>query len=293
MDIELRTLNLTTDIRLILNGLCRISSKRPIRYSLNTDESEPESLSADSVLIINGEDDSSLRQWEELKTQDPALKTIVFNNAELHDNVSTYSVSREKLGMKFLNVLDGVVKSRGEASAKTEDANSEQIVAKQNVDSAKEQLKQSFTAASPVSKKTASTYSALDRPSMLGRKKALIIDDSASVRRQLKEFLEKQNLIVEEASTAHIAIEKTNVRSYDIIFLDIVMPEMDGYKACKLLKKQRLAKDTPVVMLTSKSSTFNRARGILAGCDAYLTKPVKASLLKKVLWEKVEVYVYA
>jgi len=275
MNIELQALNLTTDVRLILSGLCRISSKRPIRYSLT--ESEKESTDSDSVLIINGEDEHSVRRWEELKSGDPKLTTVVINNDDLHDNVTTYSVARESLGMKFLHLLDAIVNNRKEA------------VAKQASEAESSEAQNSFTAPEKVDKKAAgvSVAKKIAKVAASTQKRALIVDDSESVRRQLREFLKRQYLNVDEASSATEALQKADEKSYDIIFLDIVMPEMDGYKACKKIKKSKHCGETPVVMLTSKSSTFNKARGILAGCDAYLTKPVKVPLLKQVLLEQI------
>ena len=62
--------------------------------------------------------------------------------------------------------------------------------------------------------------------------------------------------------------------SYDIIFLDVVLPGTDGYQVCKDIRKNPGTRQTPVIMLTSKSSPFDRVRGSLVGCSAYLTKPV-------------------
>ena len=65
-----------------------------------------------------------------------------------------------------------------------------------------------------------------------------------------------------------------DMKHYDIIFLDVVLPGMDGYQVCKNIKRNPVIKHTPVVMLTSKSSPFDKVRGSMAGCNAYLTKPV-------------------
>lgn len=74
-----------------------------------------------------------------------------------------------------------------------------------------------------------------------------------------------------------------NKNNYDLIFLDVVLPGIDGYQLCKSLKRGKDKKKTPVIMLTSKSSPFDRVKGALAGCDAYLTKPVKQETFQKVV----------
>jgi len=105
-------------------------------------------------------------------------------------------------------------------------------------------------------------------------KNVLIVDDSLAVRRQMQiEFqLRHDRLdVAKSAEEAMLAIQK---KKYDIIFLDVVMPGMDGYAACKKIKKNKLNMSTPVVLLTSRSSSFDKIKGALAGCDAYLVKPI-------------------
>jgi len=90
-------------------------------------------------------------------------------------------------------------------------------------------------------------------------------------------------LAVDLAEDAEVALELIEKGNYDVIFLDVVLPEMDGYKVCKLVKTNAMTRSIPVVMLTGKTSPFNKVRGVMAGCDRYLTKPVDAEELKVVL----------
>jgi twitching motility two-component system response regulator PilG len=91
------------------------------------------------------------------------------------------------------------------------------------------------------------------------------------------------DLAVDFAEDAEAALELIESGNYDVIFLDIVLPEMDGYKVCKLIKSNVVTRSIPIVMLTGKTSPFNKVRGVMAGCDRYLTKPVDAEELKTVL----------
>ncbi|MEX1033850.1 MAG: response regulator [Cellvibrionaceae bacterium] len=105
-------------------------------------------------------------------------------------------------------------------------------------------------------------------------RRALVVDDSLAVRKQMQiefELLNDTVDLVDSAESAMLAVERLR---YDIIFLDVVMPGMDGYTACKKIKRCRLNRETPVVMLTSRSSSFDKIKGSLAGCSAYLVKPV-------------------
>jgi CheY-like chemotaxis protein len=116
-------------------------------------------------------------------------------------------------------------------------------------------------------------------------KKCLVVDDSKLVRAQMELILNDyaSSLDVEFAEDAETALQRVKERRFDIIFLDVMLPEMDGYKACKLIKADPATSTTPVVMLTSKKSPFNRMHGALVGCDKYLTKPVDAEKVSETL----------
>lgn len=102
----------------------------------------------------------------------------------------------------------------------------------------------------------------------------LVVDDSATVRAFMKAKLAPFRFDVDYAESGEIAIEMAQAKPYACIFLDILMPGIDGYEVCKRLKSNSFTKNTAVVMLSSKSSAFDKFRGSWAGCDAYLGKPV-------------------
>jgi twitching motility two-component system response regulator PilG len=107
------------------------------------------------------------------------------------------------------------------------------------------------------------------------RYKALVVDDSPPMRKQIELELEILGIGADFAESGERAYELlSNDTTYDLIFLDVLMPGVDGYKVCKTIKKDKLHKRTPVIMLTGKGSMFDHVRGKLAGCDTYLTKPV-------------------
>ena len=111
----------------------------------------------------------------------------------------------------------------------------------------------------------------------------LIIDDEAAIRESLETLLEFEGYSVESAETGEQGLAKIGQRPFDLVLLDVVLPGTDGYQVCKAIKKGFGAKRTPVVMLTSKSSPFDRLRGSLAGCDNYLVKPVNQADFEAVL----------
>ncbi len=103
---------------------------------------------------------------------------------------------------------------------------------------------------------------------------ALVVDDSLTVRTQLQGALDRIGVKGALAENGQTALEAVQIKRFDIIFLDVIMPGMDGYALCRQIKSAPTTRATPVVMLTSRSSPFDRARGALAGCDTYLTKPI-------------------
>jgi len=102
----------------------------------------------------------------------------------------------------------------------------------------------------------------------------LVVDDNQTVREFMKSKLSAFSFNVDYAENGEQAIGFTGQKYYTCIFLDVVMPGIDGYQVCKLIKSNKTAQKTAVVMLTSKDSPFDKIRGSMSGCDAYLTKPV-------------------
>jgi len=113
--------------------------------------------------------------------------------------------------------------------------------------------------------------------------KIMVIDDSSTIRRSAEIFLGQAGYQVVLAEDGFDALAKMNDHKPSLIFCDILMPRLDGYQTCALIKKSAKFHATPVVMLSSKDGLFDRARGAMVGSDAYLTKPfTKDSLLKTV-----------
>ena len=121
-------------------------------------------------------------------------------------------------------------------------------------------------------------------PAATPHHKALVVDDSETVRKQVELELRELGIEGDFVENAEQAFAYLNSSAhYDIIFLDVVLPDGDGYTICKTMKKDKHRKQTPVIMLTGKDSTFDRVRGKLAGCDIYLTKPVSREAFQEVV----------
>ena len=103
--------------------------------------------------------------------------------------------------------------------------------------------------------------------------KVMVIDDSKTIRRSAETLLRKAGCEVVTAIDGFEALAKITLHKPDIIFVDIMMPRLDGYQTCALIKNNQSFKAIPVIMLSSKDSIFDRARGRIVGSEKYLTKP--------------------
>ena len=110
--------------------------------------------------------------------------------------------------------------------------------------------------------------------------KVMVIDDSKTIRRTAETLLTKAGCVVITATDGFDALAKIADTRPNIIFVDIMMPRLDGYQTCALIKNNSEFKKTPVIMLSSKDGLFDKAKGRIVGSDQYLTKPFsKAELL--------------
>ena len=103
--------------------------------------------------------------------------------------------------------------------------------------------------------------------------KILVVDDSKTIRRTAETLLSKEGCQVFTAIDGFDALSKIADHQPDLIFVDIMMPRLDGYQTCSLIKHNKVFKKTPVIMLSSKDGLFDRARGRIVGSEQYLTKP--------------------
>jgi len=103
--------------------------------------------------------------------------------------------------------------------------------------------------------------------------KVMVIDDSKTIRRTAETLLKKEGCDVVTATDGFEALAKIADHQPQIIFVDIMMPRLDGYQTCALIKNNQLFRSTPVIMLSSKDGLFDKAKGRIVGSEQYLTKP--------------------
>lgn len=103
--------------------------------------------------------------------------------------------------------------------------------------------------------------------------RVMVIDDSKTIRRTAETLLKREGAEVVTATDGFEALAKIADQHPQIIFVDIMMPRLDGYQTCALIKNNQVFKHTPVIMLSSKDGLFDKARGRIVGSEQYLTKP--------------------
>ncbi len=201
----------------------------------------PENMAEWHIVIINVDDNDAVIKWRTL-TVKPHPPVSILYTKEASNDPNQHYLLRPFGPAKLLSVLDGIARKLNESSQLWN----------------KPVLQQQAESAAPVEASL----------------RALVVDDSPTVTKQIELELRKFGALADLAESGERGLELLGQHQYDLIFLDVVLPGTDGYQVCKEIRKNPKTKQTPVIMLTSKSSPFDRVRGSLVGCSAYLTKPV-------------------
>jgi two-component system, cell cycle response regulator len=113
--------------------------------------------------------------------------------------------------------------------------------------------------------------------------RALVVDDSTTLRRLMELILIPLGAKIDFVDNGESAVELAKHNHYDIVLLDIMLPGIDGYRVCKTIKGDKRTRTVPIIMLTSMKSAIDKIRGMMAGTDAYLTKPVDRTELLRTI----------
>jgi two-component system, cell cycle response regulator len=253
-------LGLTDSERRVVRSLCVVSSSRPRAYAV-----APESgFEQADLWVVDSSDPHSLAKLDAIRAK-RRVPALVVGSAE-SASAADPCIRRPLVASRLLNALDLLV---------TKDlAYMPELV-----------IGGGASASAPGGEPLANALETAVNPK---RFTALVVDDSATIRKQIELALKLHDIEPTCAETGEAAMELLAQHHYDLIFLDVVLPgNADGYHICRSIKKNKAHRATPVIMLTGRSSTFDRVRGSLAGCDTYLTKPVENhtfnSVLKKYL----------
>lgn len=249
-------LGLSASERRVVGSLCVLSKNRPRSYVLE----DKHAVRAD-LWIVDGADEQSMSALSQARSNRPVPALIV--SPKSTGKTTDVCIGRPIVASRLLNALDVLVTKDlayfpelviGEAGADSASPDQERFLA------------------------------AIGTGEHRGTYAALIVDDSPTIRKQIELALKIHGIETSTAETGESAMALIGRQCYDLIFLDVVLPgEVDGYQICRAIKKDPQHRNVPVIMLTSKSSAFDRVRGSLAGCDTYLTKPVENQKFNTVL----------
>jgi two-component system cell cycle response regulator len=258
------TIGISGRERYIVESILKLSSYRAPTYIL----SNMTLNSPAEILIINADDKEAMNKWQRLCS--PSSKSFEVPSIMVtsdRENRFVYQLNRPLVAKRILDSLDRVVREKPHhhnhriIGGKTDESG---VAVKLN---ASTPTSPSLSIAHPEK----APYN------------ALVVDDSLVVRKQIELELGLSGIACELVETGEEALDLLGKRSYDLIFLDVVLPGIDGYQICKKIKRSKETRHIPVVMLTSKSSPFDRVRGTLSGCASYLTKPIDQSDFHKTI----------
>ncbi len=263
--------------RNVLKRILAITEGRARIYSLFNPEVDDQS----DILIVNADNPAAVEEWQDKYVGSSGMSMCATIFASRNNNVVNKQYSNTRLPFfptRILKCLDEVTVKNLKFTPELrieepEDANNEpdyQTNHAYKAELSKQEL-ETFIGEKPVIGNEQNT------------RNVLIVDDSLPVRKALDMKLRLMNYKVHHASSGREAIYSLQNYRFDFIFLDVVMPGIDGYEVCKIIKRNRTTKNIPVVMLTSRSSPFDKVKGKLAGCDSYLTKPVEHEKFEKVV----------
>jgi len=223
------------------------------------------------IALVDQSNAAAAGEFERLQSNGQELPSVIIPNGK--DPETDFWVKRPFTAMRMLGALDKLVENQ------LSGANRPQRKAK-----APAPAPSATQTAKPTNAAASITDDTVSTPAVAaGIYKALVVDDSLPVRKQVNIALRRAGITAEFAEDAESALKLIESRSYDILFLDVVLPGKDGYEICKAVKRDKNKKHIPVVMLTGKSSPFDKVKGKLSGCDAYLTKPVSLKEFNKTL----------
>lgn len=114
---------------------------------------------------------------------------------------------------------------------------------------------------------------------MLKKKRVLIVEDEESLLKLETILLTVKGFEVMGAFTGQMALDKIGVESFDLVLLDIMLPDIDGFEVCRQLRKDPRTATVPIIMLTGKKSQEDHDKGVLAGANSYLVKPFKSAMI--------------
>jgi two-component system cell cycle response regulator len=240
------------DSRLLEIVINRVNSGRHAFHA-----AQAENAAQPRVAIVDASSPLSLEMYRELHQRHPQLISVTISDHGMAGD-SRYRIERKSLFLQVMKVLDDL-------------ADHEFVGSKISAHPTASTATPARNAGAGATAESAFVAGKAGEPQPLT---ALVVDDSLTVREQMRQALQRLGIACDLADSAEAAMRLLEHHSYNLAFLDVVMPGTDGYELCRKIKQNTYMRLMPVLMLTSRSSPFDRARGALSGCDSYLIKPI-------------------
>lgn len=251
-----------------LSKIFRLSLSRENKrtYSVNN-SSDAQSI---DMVIINTHSISAIQQFNELRNENSSLGVVTVGPKKSHFHLSGILIP-----FSIFKILDAVPlsKTSGQTTQK------KTSISDNRLDQEYISQKVAPKIEAPAEAKTAIPESrkAETLPQPQDKYQVLVVDDSKTMQKAVA--IEINNILhdinIDFADSGEDALDQVNQNQYDLIFLDIMMPGIDGFETCKIIRKKENMKKTPIMMLTGKRTQLDELKGILSGCTTYLTKPIK------------------
>jgi two-component system, cell cycle response regulator len=244
--------------RMTVSSVCSLTHSRARGYTVLPPERNNEA----DIMLLNLDDSSACTLWQSARSLRPRPVITLSRDPQNGQLIaSPYTLPRTNFASRLIKLLDQITirefKFLPEVVVSDTDHSEKPI---------------------GISVRNESTAT--------NRSRALVVDDSAVARNKISALLGLHGISADMAPDAERAIEMLQAHRYDVVLLDVMMPGMDGYAACR--KMRGLYRNPPpIVMLTGRDSPFDKIRGVMAGCSCYLTKPITGDELSKVVHDYI------
>lgn len=243
----------------------------------------PTDKAGSDIMIVNYDNSTALKERDTMLDEYPQIQVVAVSRGPLNEPPD-HHVRGMLFAARVLSVLDKVsVVPRSKTSPDqlraAEDSNLQRVAER------------------PVAPQVQPTPMGTEKPALtvivtpgpdqtsckIGGYRALVVDDSTAIQKSLELNLAKvpQIGLIDFADSGESAIVQAESNQYDLIFLDVMMPGIDGYETCTRLRKKPEYKKTPIIMVSGKTSPLDEVKGVMAGCTTYLTKPVQPEAFQK------------
>ena len=258
----------------VLGAIFMLSKTRPTSFSLfdDTNHTKPE------MMIVNFDDADSVHEWQTLCIDDTEYSSIpaVRVTRVRSRDTENYYIRRPFIATRMLSLIERVAAK--EFDSYVAGAFKDKELLEYTDPDLKHEASESESASKSATTET--TGKSLNS--------VLVVDDSLPVRIQMNMVLQDYANNIHLAESGEKALELLKDNRYDMIFLDVILPGVDGYDIYKTIKGDDAFKSTPVVMLTGNSSAADQDKGKLAGCDSYLIKPVNSDLFRETMTRYIQ-----